>query len=410
LHGNSCLTVTYPRNRLEQATKAKSMSIQKKRIALSLGPGFVPGLNTIIEGVVLAGSRLGWEILGIHDGFDGLLRPGQYPDGGTVVLTREMVRDQASGTGCMLGTSARTDPFRCRSIGPDNEVEEKDRSDELISLLDKLRVDALVAVTGTQSLSTLWKLGKKGLRVICIPKSAENDFASTQLSFGFNSALGFTSSMLDTAYQAAKSASKIGVVEVLGQYAGWLALQSGMSVCADVILIPEIAYDLKKVASHLQNHDPRKRNYGLVVVAEGAKPLHAGEPAKSSQVADSLKRSLSPLATGPESSYVIDLSGSISQTVAGDLQKVTGLATYPLALGKLSHGGSLTVVDRQLGLGYGAGAIRALETEQTGVLVVFQPPDLKLIPLSEAINRYRTIPPNSEFMRITRSLGISLGD
>ena len=249
------------------------MSSQKKRIALTFGSGFVPGLNAVIEGVVLAGHKLGWEILGLYDGFDGLLYPENYPEGGTIILTPEIVHGLSGSSGCFLGTSAHTDPFHCRSIGKDNEVEETDRSDELIGILKKLQVDAVITVVGNQSLSVLWKLSKKGLHVICIPKSAENDFAATQLSFGFNSGLSFTASLLDTAFQAAKSSSKIGVVEVPGQHAGWLALQAGMAVCADAVLIPEIPYDIKKVAAQIKNKRQHHRHYGLVVVAEGAKSI-----------------------------------------------------------------------------------------------------------------------------------------
>jgi 6-phosphofructokinase len=200
------------------------------------------------------------------------------------------------------------------------------------------------------------------------------------------------------------------VVEVLGQHSGWLALQAGMAVCADAVLIPEIPYDTRKVAAQIKNKRQHHRRYGLVVVAEGAKSIARMEPVKNSAGADSLKASLSPLATGAEGSYVIDSSGSVSFQVAKDLQRLTDTETHVLVLSKLSQGGTPTVVDRQLGLGYGASAIRALEMEQRNVVVVFQPPELKFIPMAEAINQYRTVPADSEFLRIARSLGISLGD
>ena len=276
--------------------------------------------------------------------------------------------------------------------------------------LQNCKWSPVISVVGNQSLSVLWKLSKKGLHVICIPKSAENDFSATQLSFGFNSGLSFTASLLDTAFQAARSSSKIGVVEVLGQHAGWLALQAAMAVCADAVLIPEIRYDIKKVADQIKNKKQQYRHYGLVVVAEGAKSISDNGSHKMSARADSRKSSLSPLATGAEGSHVIDSSGCISLQVAKDLQRLTDTETSVLVLSKLSLGGTPTVVDRQLGLGYGACAIRALEMEQKNVLVVFQPPELKFIPLAEAINQFRTVPENSEYIRITRSLGISLGD
>jgi 6-phosphofructokinase len=129
------------------------MSNHKKRIALTFGSGFVPGLNAVIEGVVLAGHKLGWEILGLYDGFDGLLSPANYPDGGTIKLTSEIVNGLSGSSECILGTSAQMDPFHCRSIGIDNEVEEMDRSDELLGMLKDLQVDAIITVAGNQSMS-----------------------------------------------------------------------------------------------------------------------------------------------------------------------------------------------------------------------------------------------------------------
>ena len=188
--------------------------------------------------VVLAGNKLGWEILGLYDGFARIAVSGKLSgrrDNKTYIRNRAWSFRRFR----MYPWNLRTqDPFHCRSIGTDNGVEKTDRSDELIGILKKLQVDAVITVVGTQSLSVLWKLSKKGIHIICIPKSAENDFAATQLSFGFNSGLSFTASLLDTAFQAAKSSSTIGVVEVLGQHAGWLALQAGMAVCADAVLIP----------------------------------------------------------------------------------------------------------------------------------------------------------------------------
>jgi ATP-dependent phosphofructokinase / diphosphate-dependent phosphofructokinase len=381
------------------------MTSQKRRIAINFGGGYVPGLNAVITGTVLAASRLGWEVAGIRDGFEGLLFPARYPEGGLIELTPRSVENLSGVSGCILGTASQSDPFHVRNINAENQVEELDRSDELLEKIEKQQIDGVVSVVGSRALSILWKLSRKGLKTVAVPKSVENDVASTALSFGFNSALSFVAEMLEKARNAAQSARRIGVVEVLGEHAGWLALQSGMSVCADAVLIPEIPYDLQAVAAALKRKMGTGRHYGLVVVAEGAvSATPAPEPPE-----DSLKRSLAPLANSQQG-FVIEHAGRAAQAVAHELQRLTGEETSPLVLGQLVKGGSATAVDRQLGLGYGAAAVRALNENRTGVMVTFQPPDMKSVPLREAINKIRTVPPNSPFVEIARSLGISLGD
>ncbi len=385
------------------------MTEQIRRIAVNFGGGYVLGLNAVITGVVLSAGELGWEVVGIRDGYEGLLFPERYPEGGVVPLTPAAVKDLATAGGCILGTAGRSDPFHVRTVTPDNMVEELDRSDELLELIRKEKIDAVISVVEARALSILWKLSRKGLQTVCIPKSVENDVAGTMLSFGFNSALSFVAEMLERCRQAAQSARRIAVVEVLGEHSGWLALQSGMAVCADAVLIPEIPYDLRKVAAKLREKGSSERSSGLVVVAEGAKPL-AGADARPRPVDPKMKAALSPQATGGENFHVIERSGRAAEEVALELQRLTDRETSSLVLGQLAKGGSPTVVDRQLGLGYGAGAVRALHENQSGVMVVFQPPDLKFVPMVEAINKIRTLPADNEFFRIARSLGISLGD
>jgi len=385
------------------------MTAATKRIAINVGWGYVPGLNAVITGAVLAASELGWEAVGIRDGFEGLLFPDRYPDGGLVKLTPQIVESLAGTTGCIVGTAGQSDPFRVRTINAENQVEELDRSDELLGMIKKEKIDAVISVVGSRALSILWKLSRKGLRTVCVPKSIENDVAATALSFGFNSTLSFVAEMLERTRQAARSARQIAVVEVLGEHAGWLALQAGIAACADAVLIPEIPYDLRKVAAKLREKAKAGRTSGVVVVAEGARPL-AGLDAPASTSDPKMKAALSPGATGHEGSHVIERSGQVATEVALGLQRLTDRETFPLVLGRLAKGGMPTVVDRQLGLGYGASAVLSLQGEQSGVMVVFQPPDLRFVPMAEAINKIKTVPVNSEFVQIARALGISLGD
>ena len=384
--------------------------LPSKRIGINIGGGYVPGLNAVLTGSVLTASELGWEVVGIRDGYEGLLFPNHYPDGGLITLTPSLMENLTGATGCVLGTASRTDPFHVRTINAENAVEEVDRSDELLEKVRKEKIEAVISIVDGKALSILFKLHRKGLPTICVPKSAENEVAATQLSFGFNSALSFTVELLDRARQAAQSARKIGVVEVLGEHAGWLALQGGLAVCADAVLIPEIAYDLQKIAAKLREKLKTGRMHGLVVVAEGATSANGSQPPVAAGRVDPLRAALSPGARGEEGSHVIERSGHAAERVALELQRLTTHETYPLVIGQLVKAGTSTAVDRQIGLGYGAAAVRAIRENQTGVLVVFQPPDLKLVPIAEAINKVRTVPSDSVFLQIARSLGIALGD
>lgn len=381
-----------------------------RRIAINIGGGYVPGLRAVTTGTVLAASELGWDVVAIRDGFDGLLFPDRYPHGGLLELTRESVQDSSGSGGVLFGTAASSDPFHVRTINIDNAVEEVDRSDQLLEAIQKNGIDGIISVTGARALSILLKLHRKGMKTVCVPKSVENDVAATQLSFGYNSALSFATETLDRARQAAESSQKLAVVELLGEHAGWLALQAGMAVCADVILIPEIPYNLRSVAAKLRDKCHHGRTYGLVVVAEGARPAVGADLGMHEPETDSLKASLSPNASGSASSRVINRSGQVAETVALQLQRLTDMETYPLVLGQLVKGGAPTAVDRQLGLSYGAAAVQAMQQNISGVMVAFEPPHLKFVPLADAINKVRTVPADSMFMTISRSLGICFGE
>lgn len=382
------------------------MNIDRRRIAINVGAGFVPGMNAVITGATMAAGKLGWEIVGIRDGFEGLLQRHLSAHGGLVDLSPQLIESLDPSGGGILGQSAWVDPFHVRKINEDEMVEEVDLSDDLLRAFQEEMIDGLISVVGGRGLSILYKLHRKGLNTVCIPRSIENDIASTSVSFGFNSALSVTIEMLDKARQAARSARKVGVVEVLGEQAGWLALQAGIAVCADAVLIPEIHSDLHTVAARLKEKISPMRPYGLVVVAEGAKFV---DKSQKEEPASPLKASLSPLATGEASEHVIKRSGQAAETVATELQLMIAEETYPLVLGPWVRGGVPTAVDRQLGMAYGVGAVRALNAGKDGAMVAFVPPDIKFVPLAEAINKVRTVPADSAFMKIAQSLGICLG-
>ena len=382
------------------------MSTKSRRIAINVGGGYIPGMNAVVKGVTLAAAELGWEVVGIRNGFAGLLEPDDYPDDGLLNLSPQLAESLDPAASSVLGQSPRVDPFHMRQLDEDGMVEEVDRSDELLAALQAQGIGALVSVVGGRGLSILYKLHRKGLNTVCIPRSLENDIAATMVTLGFNSALGFTIEMLDRAREAARSSRQIAVVEVQGEQAGWLALQAGTAAGADAILIPELPIDFDAVAEHLRGKMSAERPFGLVVVAEGT---GLEDASASADKPSPWRASLSPLASGESTGYAIQSFGRAAKVVANRLQLELAEKTYPMAIGPWVRGGAPTAVDRQLGLGYGAAAIRALNEGQDGVMVAFRPPDIVFVPLLEAINKIRTVPADSEMMLIARTLGICLG-
>lgn len=391
------------------------MNPERRRIAINIGSGHVPGLDKVVAGAVLAATELGWEIVGIRDGYDGLLYPERYPDGGMVNLLPGMVDDGAH-RGTMIGTAARTDPFHVRTIDSENQIEEVDRSDDLLQALENARIGAVMslvggsAVTGMHALSVAYKLHRKGLRTVCVPKSIENEIAYISQAFGYNSVLSHTTEMLESIRIGAQGAGRLAVVEIPAQHAGWLALQSGMAALADAVLIPEIPYDLTKIADALAVHQQAGRRPSLVVVAEGARTAASADI--PSTETGGLRASLAPNADPElgEGEYVIDRAGAKAKEVALALQRMTDREVLPIALGHLVRGGMPTVLDCQLGLAYGAGAVRALRDGADGVMVAFNLPEIKCVPFAQTLGRIRTVPAVSEMMQVARSLGIAFGN
>ena len=368
-----------------------------RRIAIMVGAGHVPGINAVVMGAALAAGKLGWEMVGIRDGFDGLLHPERYPDGGLVTLSPELVENLDPNGAGLLGQAPRVDPFHVRRVNEDEMVEEVDLSGELLARLQAENIDALISVVGGRGLSILYKLHRKGLNAVCVPRSIENDIAATQVSFGFNTALSFTIEMLDRVRQAAQSARKIGVVEVLGDQAGWLALQAGIAVCADAVLIPEIPCDLRAVAARLKDKVTARRPWGLVVVAEGATFVEDAQAAEAKP--SPLKASLSPLATGRGQRArhpAVGPGGRDRGQRAAAADRRGDLPARPRSLGEGRRpDGRRPPAGAGLRRRRRCGAVKA---GSYGTMVAFVPPDMKFVPLAEAINKVRTVPADGEFV------------
>ena len=368
------------------------MSKAIRRISINTGGGDAPGLNAVIYGVVNAASRLGWQVLGIREGYNGLVYPERYGDGGLMELTPANVKSIPHLGGTILGTTNRGDPFRAVETGPNGETVSVDRSDRVIERFQEHEIDAHIAVGGDGSLTIALQLLRKGLRVVGVPKTIDNDLEATQVTFGFASAVSFATECIDRLHTTAQAHRRIMVVELMGRYAGWIALQAGIAGQADAILIPEIPYDIEKVAQHLVKATSGERQHSIVAVAEGAKPV-GGEIQVKIREEGRLER-----------------LGGIGEVVTAELQHLTGKETRCVVLGHLLRGGSPVAQDRILGLGFGAGAVQALRKGMDGVMVALNPPRLEFVPLEDAVVRQRVVPIDSEAVMTARALNICFGD
>jgi 6-phosphofructokinase 1 len=364
-----------------------------RRIAINTGGGDAPGLNAVIQAVVFSACAQGWDVFGIRDGYDGLLFPEKYRDG-LFLLDRERVRNISHLGGTILGTTNRSDPFRQCVAGPGGTTVEQDRSDDVLARLRDAEIDSLIAVGGDGSLAIAHELGKKGLGVVGVPKTIDNDLEATVLTFGFDSAVAFATDCIDRLHSTAEAHKRIMVVEVMGRYAGWIALNAGIAGRADAILIPELPYDIEKVAQHLNNRMCADRPYSIVVVAEGAKPAGGKRVVRA--------------AAGPGGA--MERLGGIAQLVADELEELTGRESRSVVLGHLLRGGTPTALDRLLGLSFGAAAVRALVEGKSNVMIVLDPPHITYVPLSHALERQKKVPREGYGVLTARALNISFGD
>lgn len=364
-----------------------------RRIAISTGGGDAPGLNAVIRATVTAAANRGWECVGIRDGFNGILQPERYPKGGLVLLTREQVRGIAHLGGTILGTTNKGDPFHFPTPNADGTVGETDRSDELLACFRREGIDALVSVGGDGTLTIANDLHRKGLRVVGVPKTIDNDLDKTFTTFGFDTAVSFATECLDRLHTTAESHQRVMVVEVMGRYAGWIALHAGIAGGAHAILIPEIAFDLDKVAAKIRERDAEGRPYSLVVVAEGAQPQHGRRAV------------LEPAEIGHA-----ERLGGIGEQVARDLAQRTGKDARVVVLGHLLRGGSPTSFDRLAALRFGSAAVRALDVGLSGVMVALAFPNVNYVNLEEVAGRMKAVPPDSDTLQTGRDLGVCFGD
>ena len=358
------------------------------RIALSTGGGDAPGLNAVIRAAVLSALQRGWEVLGIKRGFAGLLGEDDV-----VSLTRESVRGIAHMGGTILRTTNRGNPFKWPRKRADGSWEEVDRSDEMIINARQLGIDATIVIGGDGSLSIANQLSEKGMRMVGVPKTIDNDVAGTITTFGFDTAVSTALDAIDKLHTTAESHDRVIVIEVMGRHAGFIALHAGLAGTADVILIPEIPFTLEKVCEKIKARDRAGRLFSIVVVAEGAVPVGGTESIMGESLPGQDRR-----------------IGGICGRLAYEIQKVTGKETRSLVLGHLQRGGVPTGYDRLLATRFGGAAVRAIEEKKWGHMVALQSPHIVTIPMTEALKEAKRVELNHDVVRTARETGISFGD
>ncbi len=358
------------------------------KIAISTGGGDAPGLNAVIRGATLTAiQRYGWEVVGIRNGFDGIIagEPG-------IPLTVERVEDILQDGGTILGAANRGNPFEKPNPQPDGSIIYEDVSDMVVQRIHDAGIDALIMVGGDGTMNIAHGLIQKGVKIVGVPKTIDNDLDGTDRTFGFDSALNVVTDALDRLRTTAESHHRVMVLEVMGRHAGWIALHAGVAGGADVILLPEIPFDVEVVCQKVRQVRASGRLHSLIVVAEGAAPSNG-------------KQMFYIQGDGKDEGRL----GGMGQWVGERVSAMTGAETRVTVLGHIQRGGSPTVLDRWLGTRFGANATRLVVEEKWGYMVALQGNDIIHVPIEAAVHQLKTVDPGGEPVRTARDIGISFG-
>ena len=359
-----------------------------KKIGILTGGGDCPGLNAVIRGVVKSAIiRHGWQVIGIEDGFDGLLDLNKCRP-----LTLESVRGILPRGGTILGTTNRGNPFDY-PVEQDGRIVRRDISDRVVENIRTLGIEALIAVGGDGSLKIALELARKGVPVVGIPKTIDNDLRETDFTFGYNTALETATDALDKLHTTAESHHRVMILEVMGRYAGWIALESGIAGGADVILIPEIPFDVGKICAAVKARAARGSRFSIVVAAEGAFP--AGGDRVVAKTADER--------------YTIERLGGIGQYVAKQIERCLDMDVRVTVLGHLQRGGSPSTFDRALGSRFGTKAVQMVADGEFGHMACLKGRTVSSVTIESATRDLKLVDPAGEIVRTAEDLGIMVG-
>lgn len=364
------------------------MAKTKKVIGMLTGGGDCPGINAVIRAVAKAAMKSRrWEVLGFRDGYAGLVLRDN------IKLTNECVSGILNTGGTILGTSNKADPFRWAEE-KDGKLFFSDKSREVMDYCEELGLSVLVCIGGDGTLNIANRLADMGLRVVGIPKTIDNDLSGTDITFGHDTAVAIATNAIDRLHTTAESHHRVMVIELMGRYAGWLALASGIAGGGDIILIPEIKFEMEKVYKAINERAVKGKRFSIVVVAEGAAPA-GGEKVVKKMV--------------PDSPDPIRLGG-IGKLVGNQIEKEMNIETRVTVLGHVQRGGSPTAFDRILATKYGVGAIELLEQGKFGEMVCLRGNRISSVPVEEAVGKLKLVPVDSGLVTTARRLGTAFGD
>jgi len=355
------------------------------RIGVLTGGGDAPGLNAVIRAVVKAAANSGIECVGLEDSFDGLIEP----DRSRVLTPRDVTGILRLG-GTILGTTNRGNPF---AYPVSTSEGTHDYSDRVVDMFHKMDLGALVVIGGDGTLAIAHQFCQRGLPIVGVPKTIDNDIVGTTNCFGFDTAVAFATDAIDRLHTTAEAHHRIMIVEVMGRHAGWIALYAGVAGGADAILIPEIPFDLSIVAHHLRERDKWGAKFSIVVVAEGAYP----------------KGGTHSLVEAAREGYVERLGG-IGAQVCDALGKETRKETRSVVLGHLQRGGAPTSFDRILATRFGGKAVELARSGEFGTMVAFAPPDIVARRLEDVVGRTKSVPMDFDLLATAKNLGVTFGD
>lgn len=362
-----------------------------KKIVISTGGGDAPGLNAAIYAVTKSAYRRGWEIYGSRSGYQGLLNPEEL-----IRLTPEKVEGIMPLGGTILGSTNKGNPFAMPVENLIGEIQTLDLSDRIMRNFRRLGFFCHITMGGDGSMELAHRFAvEKEMPVVGVPKTIDNDLEATQQTFGFDTAVATATDALDKLHSTAKSHDRVMVVEVMGRDSGFIALNAGISGGADVILIPEIPFDINMVCQKINDNELRDKHYAIVVVAEGA---------KAEEMTKAVCKRTAELGRDRE------LLGGIGEWVAEQIRQHTGKDTRSLTLGHLQRGGSPTTFDRLLALRFGGAAVRMAEQGLFNHMVALKTPDMVAVTLAEAIKGRKKVPLDSDKLLTAREIGISFGN
>ncbi len=357
------------------------------RIAINTGGGDAPGLNAAIRAATLSAISRGWEVYGLKNGYGSL-----FTDKPFIPLTADRVKGITMQGGTILGAANRGNPFEMPYQKADGSWAAEDRSDEVVRMLKKKKIKAVVAIGGDGSMYIANQLVKKGVHVVGVPKTIDNDIFGCDITLGFDTAVTTATEAIDKVTTTAEAHQRIMVVEVMGRYAGWIGLHAGLSASADIVLIPELPFSIDVIVDKVRQIEKSGKKHVIVVVAEGATEEGGKRFVRGKKIGQA------------------ELLGGVGEYLEKELAKRTGKESRSLVLGHLQRGGSPTTYDRLISLRFGAAAIRSLENGDFNKLVVMRDNRIQRVPISEVAGKIKTVPADSDTVLTALDVGISFGN